>query len=148
LTPKFQLRPAETDDYDFLYQLHVASMKPSVEATWGWDEVWQSDYFRQHFDPSRRQIVQTEGQDVGVISVEHRSDEYYLALIEILPAYQGRGLGSALIRDFIRAAQECSLPAALHVLKANPAARRLYQRLGFVIIAEEEVKYKMIYAQR
>jgi len=144
----FQLRPADANDYNFLYELHAATMKPSIEATWGWNEAWQLDYFRQHFDPSRRQIVQVEGQDIGAISIESHPDELYLALIEILPAYQGRGLGTALIRDFIQAAQDVDRPAVLHVLKANHAAHRLYQRLGFVTIAEEEVKYKMVYAQQ
>jgi len=37
------------------------------------------------------------------------------------------------------------LPAGLRVLKVNVGARRLYQRLGFVIVGETETHYDMRY---
>ena len=34
-----RIRVSTADDYDALWELHVASMRPSVEATWGWEGV-------------------------------------------------------------------------------------------------------------
>ncbi len=139
----YTLRPATPADFEFLYQLHRAAMKAYIEAIWGWEESWQRDYFQAKWEPSKRQIIQVEGQDAGVLVIEDRDDEYYLGLIEILPEYQGQGVGTAVIQNFIAAAQAQNLPATLHVLKANPAAHHLYERLGFTLIAEEEHRYLM-----
>jgi ribosomal protein S18 acetylase RimI-like enzyme len=128
-----QRRHATLEDDDFLYQLHKAAMQAYISVTW------------EHFDPTRRDILQVDGVDIGVVSIERREDAYYLALIEILPAYQGQGIGTAVIRDFIQQAIEANLPATLHVLKTNEPARRLYERLGFEITAVETHKYKMTF---
>ena len=80
------LRPATQDDYTFLWELHRTAMRPYVEATWGWDEVWQADYFRTHLALARCQIIQSAEVDVGVLVVEAQSDRVFLELIEILPA--------------------------------------------------------------
>ena len=141
----YQLRPATKADYAFLYNLHRDTIQPSVAATWGWDEVWQQAYFAQKFDPTKRQIIVVEGQDIGVVSVEEREGEIYLALIEVATAFQGRGIGTAVIREILHQAQQKNLPTTLHVLKTNEAARRLYERLGFEVTAVEELKYKMQY---
>jgi ribosomal protein S18 acetylase RimI-like enzyme len=135
-------RPAEEDDYAFLWELHRTVMQPYVAATWGWDEVWQADYFRAHVALSRCQIIQSAGVDVGVLVVEAQSDRVFLELIEILPAYQRAGLGTAVIRQVLTQATTQGLPVALQVLKVNPA-RRLYERLGFVVIGETATHYLM-----
>jgi ribosomal protein S18 acetylase RimI-like enzyme len=141
--PNFSLRPATAKDYDFLYRLHAVSMRPYVELLWGWEEAWQQEYFARKFDVARRKIIQIDGQDAGVLVVEQRAYEIYLALIEILPAYQGKGVGTAIISSLLETAREKGEPVILHVLKSNTPARRLYERLGFVIAAEEDYRYKM-----
>ena len=140
----YSLRQATYDDYAFLYQLHVAAMREYVEATWGWQVEWQQEYFARKFDPENRQIIQINDQDAGVISVEQRVDELYIALIEILPAFQRRGVGTSIVRQLIKTAHSNSLPVTLHVLKTNAPARRLYERLGFAIVKDEGIRYKMI----
>ena len=143
MTNGLALRPATEDDYDFLYELHRAAMMESIEATWGWDELWQKAYFQEHFDPARRRIVLLDGREIGVISIETRDSALYLALIEIDPGCQRQGIGTALLRQFKERALSAGSAATLHVLKANESARRLYEREGFKIIGEEEHKYLM-----
>ena len=139
----YQLRSASQADYAFLYDLHKTAIRPSVEATWGWDEAWQQDYFAQKFDANKRQIIMVNGQDVGVFILEKREGAVYIGLIEVLPAFQGRGIGTAVIQDILRQAQKQNRPVMLHVLKTNEAGKRLYERLGFVVTAVEDLKYKM-----
>ncbi|MBK7895727.1 MAG: GNAT family N-acetyltransferase [Anaerolineaceae bacterium] len=136
-------RPATPDDYGFLYALHRAAMKESVARLWGWDEAWQQDYFRQKFDPAKRQVLQWQGQNVGTLSVSEEEDELYVALISILPEFQGRGWGTAVLQNLIHHAQQTGKTVTLHVLKTNPEAQKLYKRLGLQVVAEEEYKYKM-----
>jgi ribosomal protein S18 acetylase RimI-like enzyme len=143
----YSFRPATPADYDFLYQLHRATIRPYVEATWGWNDEWQEEYFRRKFDPTNWQIIQRPGPtgpaDIGILIVETHLAEIYLGLIEITPEHQNQGIATAIINDLIQQAHAKGLPLTLSVLKANTAARRLYQRLGFHITAEEDVRYQM-----
>ena len=118
-------------------------MREYIEATWGWEDEWQQEYFARKFDPRNRQIIEIEGQNAGVIVVEHHAEEHYIALIEILPAFQRRGVGTSIVRQLIDIAREDGLPLSLHVLKTNVPARRLYERLGFAVVQDEAVRYKM-----
>jgi len=139
----YTLRPATAGDYDFLYALHVATIRAAVEATWGWDDAFQARYFHEHFVPEEIQVILVEGQEVGVLRLEERDGDLFIALIEIAPAFQGAGLGSQIIRDVVDAAFARGQAVSLHVLKANPGARRLYERLGFQIVETREERYVM-----
>jgi ribosomal protein S18 acetylase RimI-like enzyme len=130
LPPEYALRPATAADYAFLWDLHVATMRPYVASTWGWDESVQEQGFRRGFDPAQEQIIVVDGQDAGVLSVEERAEEVFLRHIEIAPQHQRRGLGTAVIGDILARAQALGLPVTLRVLHVNPA-RGLYERLGF-----------------
>lgn len=136
------LRPATAEDRDFLYRLHVATMKPTVSQIWGWDDAVQAAYFRDRFDPSVRQVIVMDGRDVGVVEVERRPAEVFLSNIEIAPEYQGRGLGAAIIKDLLAEAHGRGLPVTLQVNRVN-RARRLYERLGFVETGRSETHYRM-----
>jgi GNAT superfamily N-acetyltransferase len=139
----FELRPATGEDYDFLYTLHRATMREYIEGIWGWNEDWQEEYFRKKFNPFTRQVIQIDNRDAGVIVVERRQDEIYLGLIELLPEYQKRGIGTAIINRLKIDARRQGIPLALHVLRTNSPARRLYERLGFQVTAEEADRFRM-----
>jgi ribosomal protein S18 acetylase RimI-like enzyme len=139
---QISLRPATEDDYDFLWWLHCATMRPYVEKTWGWDEQWQAEYFRDRFDPTTRQVVEGDGAPIGCISAERRGDRIFLGVIEIAPDHQDRGIGTKLIRGFLDEADGRGVPVELQVIKVNPA-RRLYERLGFVVMGKTETHYLM-----
>ncbi len=143
MSQSYTLRPATADDYDFLFALHRASMRAYIDTIWGWHEDWQQEYFRQKFDPARRQIIEIDGQNAGVLVVERRADSLYLELIELLPAFQGRGVGTAILRQLIDRARAEGVPLTLHVLRSNDAARRLYERLGLRVVAEESDRSRM-----
>ena len=138
----YELRRASEADHDWLRRLHHAAMRGSVEQIWGWDEAEQDKYFRERFDPARLQIFQVDGRNAGVLEVEERPDEIYLADIQISPEMQGRGIGSAVIRDLQRRAAARGVPLALQVNRAN-RARALYERLGFAMTGEMETHYHM-----
>ncbi len=128
----YALRVATAADYEFLYRLHVACMQEYVAATWGWNDAVQQVMFKERFAPERSQIVSVRGEAVGVISVERRATDWFIASIEIAPTMQGQGLGASLIRQVLAQAAIDRLPARLQVLHTNPA-RRLYERLGFTV---------------
>jgi ribosomal protein S18 acetylase RimI-like enzyme len=130
------LRPAKDDDRSFLYDLHRLAMREYVDATWGWSEPEQEERFRRAFDPRSIQIVVQEGRDIGALTVIRAPDELVLGNIEILPALQGKGIGSRVVRVLLAEADASRIPLRLQVLKTNPRARSLYERLGLRVVSE------------
>jgi ribosomal protein S18 acetylase RimI-like enzyme len=141
----YALRPAGEADFDFLYDLHEVTMREYVEAIWGWDDRFQREMFAKSFGDKPRSIVIVDGADNGVVCIEARADEVYLHTLEVHPRVQRRGVGAALARSVMAEAEARRAPAALRVFKVNVGARRLYQRLGFVIVGETETHYDMRY---
>jgi ribosomal protein S18 acetylase RimI-like enzyme len=126
----FLLRLAITSDSEFCYQVHKAAMSGYVAAIWGWDEEVQRGYHDRAFNPGRWQIISVDGANAGVIGVDYRPGEIYLSRIELLPGYQGRGIGARLVQELLNEAGRRGQELALDVLAVNQRARALYQRLG------------------
>jgi ribosomal protein S18 acetylase RimI-like enzyme len=126
----WSLRDARADDLDFLLALHEASMREYVERVWGWDDEQQASILRSRFCPERWQIIQSDKQDIGLLVVEDEEDAIRLAEIEILPDWQGRGIGSSIVRWLMQEAAKAEKPLTLRVLHINERARALYERLG------------------
>ena len=137
---KPELRPITGNDLEFLWRLHNAALREYVEKTWGWNEEWQRSKFVEEFDPKAGMIIVVDGTDAGFWWVSDWGTEIHLASIRLLPEFQRRGIGTALIRDLLEHAEK---PVTLQVLKVNPA-RSLYERLGFEVFDENETHHKMI----
>jgi ribosomal protein S18 acetylase RimI-like enzyme len=128
----YTLRPASAADYQWLWELKRLTMRPYVELTWGhWDDPLQEEFFRKNFSSETIQIISMEGQDAGLLNVEREPDEIFLANLQILPAFQNRGLGSAVLRELLESAAVLGQPVRLQVLRVNAGAARLYARFGF-----------------
>jgi ribosomal protein S18 acetylase RimI-like enzyme len=139
---EIELRQATWEDYDFLYDLLKTTMRQHVERIWIWDERWQQERFESTFDPAENRIIVLHGVDIGVIATRRYEAEIFLARLYILPEYQGRGIGTQLIRSLLVEARREGLPVTLRVLTGNPA-KRLYERLGFETVEEAVTHYLM-----
>ena len=139
---QINFRQARYSDVDFLYALHVATMKEYVDKTWGWDNAVQETMFRQNYIPAEFQIITLNGNDIGMISLKERDEDVFLRVIEIPPIYQRQGLGTTIIQKIIDDAARRMKPVFLRVLKVNPA-KQLYDRLGFAVIEETKTHYIM-----
>ncbi|MCU1698915.1 MAG: hypothetical protein JWR34_4978 [Mycobacterium sp.] len=131
------LRPATADDAEFFFALHRRSLGPCVDQIWGWDDDEQSAYLTGHLVVDRVRVIVVDGVDAGRLDVEGRDDEVFLALIELAPEYQGRGIGSHLIRELIDGAG--GKRVTLSVLGVNDRAYQLYRRLGFTEVSRDGV---------
>jgi ribosomal protein S18 acetylase RimI-like enzyme len=129
------LRPATPADSEFCYQLHKAAMGGYVTSIWGWDEQVQRDFHTRAFNPGYWRIITAGGTDIGMLDVEYRPGEIYLARIEIHPSYQGHGIGTRLISALADEAAQKGQDLVLDVLTVNRRAQALYQRLGMTEVA-------------
>jgi ribosomal protein S18 acetylase RimI-like enzyme len=110
-------------------------MRDYVAAVWGWDERVQRERHARTFKPRRWRIITVNGTDVGMLSVEYRPDEVYLARIELLPGHQGQGIGTRIIGMLLADAGRRGHDLVLDVLAVNERARALYRRLGLTEVA-------------
>src|SRR5438270_5188562 len=72
---------------------------------------------------------------LNAIEAKHPHDpHYYLPVVGILPEWQGRGFGSALMRPILERCDRERLPAYLEA--SSPRNRALYERHGFEVVEE------------
>jgi ribosomal protein S18 acetylase RimI-like enzyme len=63
-----------------------------------------------------------------------KAEHYYLAFVGVMPDWQGRGLGAALMRPVLERCDRDRLPAYLEA--STPRNRALYERHGFAVTEE------------
>jgi GNAT superfamily N-acetyltransferase len=139
----WRLRASSDADFEWAFELHREALGSYVEQTWGWDETVQRRMFADAFGRQARQVIQVDGQDAGVLVVEERPDELFLGLLELLPAWQNRGVGTDILRWLLRQASDMGKPLSLQVLRANAGAASLYEREGLRVIDSDEIRLWM-----
>ena len=143
------LRPATAADYQWLWELKRATMRPYVELTWGtWDDPTQEEFFREKFSSETVQIISVDGRDAGLLNIERAADEIFLANLQIHPSFQKRGIGSAVLRELLDSAEMLGLSVRLQVLRVNTDAARLYARFGFTLYSETPTHLLMRWKSR
>lgn len=88
------------------------------------------------------QIILMDTAEIGLLKLNRNSNPWDLVQIQLLPAFQGQGFGEWIVKRVLAEARDAGVDVGLSVLKANPA-KRLYERLGFRVVAESEFEYSM-----
>src|SRR5215472_6613305 len=100
--------------------------------------VAQHQCSQEHYTKTDFLIMLRDAVPVGRLSVARWQDEIRIVDIALLPPYRNAGIGTAILRDLLAEAAVAHKPVRIHVEKFNPALR-LYERLGFVPIADKGV---------
>lgn len=139
-------RQASEADLEFLIALRRLTMWPHFENTGvSINQAEQLERVLYRLDCAH--IITRDGADVGLFKVVRDADPWELTQIQLLPKYQGQGLGATLIRTLLDEASAAGRCVHLDVLRANPA-KRLYERLGFRVVAEDAHSYLMRFDPR
>jgi ribosomal protein S18 acetylase RimI-like enzyme len=140
---EWRLRPLRDDEREWAYALHRAALGEYVEATWGWDDALQRRLFDAALDRTPRDVVEVSGERVGVVAVEERPRELYLGMLELLPAWQGRGIGTLILARLRERAAASDRALCLDVLPVNVRAVAFYERCGLRVVASERTRLAM-----
>ncbi|MBB6627846.1 GNAT family N-acetyltransferase [Nocardioides sp. KIGAM211] len=145
-SPSLNLRLATERDIAFLTDLVVVVTRAQGRVPDDFDEAEYRNGFAGstieqvagRVEDSTTYVVEIDGERAGRLRVVRFRDRHEIAGIQLLPAHQGRGLGTHLIEQLISEARDAGLPVRLGVEHDNPRARSLYERLGFVKVGSTD----------
>lgn len=134
--------------------LYYAIFQPQGATPLPWEVIFKPEIFIyiENFGGKDDCCVVAEqnGKIVGaawtriISAYGHIDDETPELAISILPEYRGRGIGTMLLTQLFEVLSERGYhQTSLSVQKANPAAR-LYQRLGYEIVRQNDEEYIMV----
>lgn len=134
------LRPATPLDEGFFRQIYAESRRLELDQI-----VWpegireeflrtqfnaQSAHYQQNYPGANFSVIEQDGQPAGRFYVWRPESEIRIMEIGLMPEFQGRGIGTALLTQVIEEGRAAGKRVTIHVEKFNPA-HRLYARLGF-----------------
>ena len=152
-TSTLRLRPATDADAPHLLAVYAASRAPEM-ALIPWDEAQkqtflqfqfeaQQQHYQTEFDAADFLVVEEAGVPVGRLYVDRRADEIRILDLALLPAHQGRGLGTRLLKDLMDEAAAAGKPLRLYVEQYQERALRLLAHLGFVTEEDTGVSLRL-----
>jgi GNAT superfamily N-acetyltransferase len=84
-----------------------------------------------------------DGAFAGCVTVWSAEDGWWLEHFYLVPGFQGRGLGSAVLRTLLERMDADGVPVRLNVLRGS-AAQRLYERHGFTVEVQDPIDVFMV----
>jgi GNAT superfamily N-acetyltransferase len=124
-------RAATPADLAFARRTHHLAYRDVVERQFGaWIEEHQDAFFASSWAAVPHEIILFNGEPCGHVCVEDRPSEIHLRELVLAPAYQGRGIGSAVLGAVIDHGRTRRVPVRLGTHLLNRAAN-LYRRMGF-----------------
>jgi len=132
---RITFRTATNDDLEFLFEVSTEAMLPVAERLHPGkipDRAEELLKYKEKFEPSKIQVIQYDGQDIGRLRVVRSAESMYVGGIQILPAFQGKGIGAAIFTDLIEQAKITKIPITLEVHDVNVEALKFYKKLGFI----------------
>jgi GNAT superfamily N-acetyltransferase len=147
-TGNISLRPATPADRPFLEAVYAESRRLELGAT-DWTDLEktafcrsqfeaQDSHYREHFPGCEYLVIERSGNPIGRLYKDRRPDEIRVVDITLLEAERGRGNGGRVMQEVLDEAASGGIMVRIHVERSNPA-RRLYDRLGFLIVEEGEM---------
>jgi len=139
-------RKVKHDDIDFLLRLRKKSMSAHLaQAKIKLTNEQHLERIKEHYYDSH--IILRDRKPIGVlkmgvIALTGTTKSLHIRQLQILPEFQGQGVGSKVLTVVKKRALQLQLPITLNVLLKNPA-RGLYLRHGFQIEGKNKLEFHM-----
>ncbi len=146
------LRPVTPGDDGFLRRVYADSRADEL-APVPWSDAEKAEFLRRQFDAQDAHyranypgasfdVIEVDGVPVGRLYVARWDDEVRIMDIAVVAEHRRAGVGTSLLRELLDEGVRQGKRVSIHVEQHNPAIR-LYERLGFVPVAEVGVYVKM-----
>ncbi|MGW4560869.1 N-acetyltransferase family protein [Streptomyces sp. NPDC004561] len=137
------LRSAVAADIEVIAELRATVMRADLERLGRYDEHRVRQRLRDSFSSRHTSVIVVDGGLGGCVTVRPAGDGQWLEHFYLAPECQGRGLGSAVLGAVLERADAQGTAVRLNVLQGS-AARRLYERHGFVVESQDPVDVFMV----
>jgi GNAT superfamily N-acetyltransferase len=134
-------RPAVPEDFDYCARLYFAGRERAIQES-NLDMAALVADLRQRWEATQVRIITLDAADIGWLQSTLKDDALFIVQFFIDPPFQGRGIGTEVLRRIIDEGRELDKAVTLGVVKTNPALR-LYERHGFQTTHEDERKFYM-----
>jgi GNAT superfamily N-acetyltransferase len=136
-TPRVVFLQCNPQDLESLADLRVTAMRQSLEAVGRFDEHRARARLRDNFEPQLTQLITVGGALAGFFMLKPSSGCLTLEHLYVHPQFQGRGVGSLVLRHIFHTADHERLALHVGALRDSPA-NRFYARHGFIRVREDE----------
>ena len=135
------VRPVQPGDEEFLLAVY-ASTRADELALVPWDEEQKRAFVREQYEAQHTQyyarfpdaeygVILYDNHPAGRIWIGREPEQMRLLDIAILPEFQNRGIGAALLNSLVAESEKTQVPLRHMVFKMNTDALRFYERFGF-----------------
>jgi ribosomal protein S18 acetylase RimI-like enzyme len=135
------LRPASNQDFDYCRRVYFAGISTIIEDL-RLHRPSQEASFKEQWKATQVRIITLDRWDIGWLQSFIEDDTLFIAQLFIDVPFQRRGIGAEVMHRLIGEANRANLAVRLNVVKINPAVR-LYKRLGFRVVREDDRKFYM-----
>ena len=148
-------RAATREDEPFLMQVYASTRLEELDLT-PWDQA-QRDAFvsmqfhaQQHhysvsFPQAEHQVILFDEDPVGRLYVARQERSIRILDITILPERRNAGIGVSILIELLKESKATAKPVQIYVESFNRSLR-LFQRLGFIKVEENDYNFLMEWA--
>jgi|ERR1051326_2380056 RimJ/RimL family protein N-acetyltransferase len=143
-----RLRDVSPDDEGFLLEVYASTRAQELALVPWSDEQRQAfvkmqfaaqrDHYQERYRGADYKVIVQDGEPVGRFYIFRDEANISILDITILPRFRERGIGTTLIKEIIDEAAQSANTVQIYVENFNPSLR-LFQRLGFSIIAQDGI---------
>ncbi|MFJ6463589.1 GNAT family N-acetyltransferase [Streptomyces sp. NPDC091387] len=142
-TQGWALRPAAPEDLEAIAEIRAVVMRPDLVRLGRYDEHRVRQRLRDSYVPEYTSIIVVDGRFGGSVTLRPVEGGRCLESFFLAEELQGRGIGSAVLRELLARTDAEGITVRLNVLQGS-AARRLYERYGFILEREDAVDVHMV----
>lgn len=150
---EIRLRPVTPEDEPFLFEVY-RGVRGEEMAAWGWNEAQQELFLKMQLKARDQsypmyypglddRIILFKDKSAGRLILSRTDEEIRLVDISLLPAYRNARIGTSVITSVLAEAEQTNRCVRLQVERTNDGARRLYERLGFLVTGENQTHFQM-----
>lgn len=135
--------PASDADVEDVAELRAVVMRPDLERLGRYDTHRVRQRLRDSFVAAHAWVIEVDGAFAGCMALRPAEDAHWLEHLFLAPELQGRGIGTAVLNRLLERCDREGTLVRLDVLQGSQA-RRLYDRLGFILENEDAVDVFMV----
>jgi GNAT superfamily N-acetyltransferase len=128
---------ATLDDAERLVALRIEAMRDSLERIGRFDPQRARERFLSGFEPERTWHVLHGDERIGFYVLKPRDGEWWLDHLYLRPAWQGKGIGAAVLARVFAEVDAIGASLSVGALRGSDA-NRFYARHGFAPVSTDE----------